>query len=110
MTLQVQPGRAAFQAAQQQVLHRVQAQRPQPKSVLDSVVDLLVREMLQQPQHLHEFAFAPTPHASLQQPAQRPVLLGQLPPWQRGGLVQSRRLPLQQRQVVDGVEDKSSRS
>ena len=57
--------------------------------------------MLQQPQHLHEFPLAPTPHPGFQQPAQRPVLLGQLPPWQRGGLVQSRRLPLQQRQVID---------
>ena len=66
---------------------------------------LLVGEVLQQAQHLHELALAPFPHAGLQQAAQRPVRFGQLPPLQRRGLVQGRRLPLQQRQVVDGVED-----
>ena len=86
------------------MLHGVEAECAQPESVLDCMVDLLVREVFQEPQHLHEFPLAPPSHAGLQQAAQCPVLLRQLSSLQRSGLVQGVRLPLQQGQVVDGVE------
>ena len=97
---------SAFDAAQQQMLHGVRVDGAQPEGVLDGVVDLLMGEVLQQTQHLHEFALAPFAHARLQQTAQRLILLGQIPPLQWRGLIQRGGLPLQQRQVVDGIEDK----
>ena len=62
--------RWAFDAAQPDASRR-EADGAQPEGVLDGVVDLLMGEVLQQTQHLHEFALAPFAHASLQQTPQR---------------------------------------
>ena len=53
------------------------------------------------------FAFPPTMlgHAAFHQPAQRSELFRQVPALQRGGLIQGIDLLLDQRQVVDRVED-----
>ena len=61
--------------------------------------------IFQKSQHLHEFPLAPPSHPGLQQTAQRSELFGELPSLQRSGLVQGRRLLLQQGQVADGIED-----
>ena len=94
---------------QQQVLHGIKTDGAQPEGVLhgvvDFLVDFLVGEIFQKSQHLHEFPLAPPSHPGLQQTAQRSELFGELPSLQRSGLVQGRRLLLQQGQVVDGIED-----
>ena len=103
--IQVEAVRSAFNAAQQQVLHGVEADGAQAQGVLHGVVDLLVREILHESEHPYEFPLATLAHPSFQLPAQRRILLGQFPSRQGRGLVQGPGLPFQQRQVVDGVED-----
>ena len=93
--LQVETGRSAFNAAQQQMLYGVEADGAQPQGISHGVVDLLVGEVLHETQHPHELTLATLAHPVLQQTAQRPVLFGQVPPRQRRGLVQSARLTLQ---------------
>ena len=90
---------------QQQVLHGIKTDGAQPEGVLHGVLDFLVGEIFQKSQHLHEFPLAPPSHPGLQQTAQRSELFGELPSLQRSGLVQGRRLLLQQGQVVAGIED-----
>ena len=102
---QIQPGRPPLQPAQHQVLHCVKAQRPQVDGIFYRCVHLLLIEGFQQPEHLHVLPLAPPSHSGLQQPAQRPELIGEFPALQGRGLVQSSRLTLQERQVVDGVVD-----
>ena len=103
--IQVEAVRSAFNAAQQQVLHGVEADGAQAQGVLHGVVDLLVREILHESEHPYEFPLATLAHPGFQLPAQRRILLGQFPSRQGRGLVQGPGLPFQQRQVVDGVED-----
>ena len=57
--VQVKPGWLAFQTAQQQALHGIETDGAQPESVLDCMVDLLVGEAFQEPEHLHELTLAP---------------------------------------------------
>ena len=63
------------------------------------------RERLQQPQHLHELALALLAQARFHQPPQLREAFRQLPASQRRSLVQRVRLLLQQRQVMQRVED-----
>jgi hypothetical protein len=71
---------------------------------------LLDAERLHQPQHLHELALARFAHARFEQPAQCGELLRQLPAGQRCSLVQCVDLLLDQRQVMQRSNTKSSRS
>ena len=68
-------------------------------------VHFLLIEGLQESQHLHVLPLAPPSHSGLQQTPQRAELIGEFPALQGCGLVQSSRLTLQQRQVVDGGID-----
>ena len=95
-------GAPPLQPAQHQVLHCIEADGSQPEGVPCRCSHLLLRESLQQPEHLHELPFAPPSHAGLQQPAQPPELIGQSPALQRRCLVQGAQLPLQERQVWMG--------
>ena len=78
---------------------------PQPERLAHGRVHVLEPERLQQAQHLDELALAGLAHAGLEQAAQRRERLGQVPALQRCGLVERAGLLLEQRQVVQRVED-----
>ncbi len=67
--------------------------------------DVLDAERLHQPQNLHEFALAFSAHARLQQAAQGRELLRQLPVGERCGLFERIDLLLDQREVVQRIQD-----
>ena len=87
------------------MLDGVEAYGAEPEGITHSLVHLLHPEVLHQPQHLHELPLAAPAHPRLQQTPQHTELLRQLSPGQRSSLVQGPDLALQQRQVVDRVED-----
>ena len=87
------------------VLYGVKADRAHLKRLLYRGMQVSQIEGLEQPQDLDVFASAMPVHASFHQPAQRCELLGKLPTLQRRGLIKCVELLLQQRQVVDRVED-----
>src|ERR1035437_3161529 len=84
---------------------RIEGDRPQAQCILYCLGDLRHRKGLQQPQHLHVLPLAAFRQSRFQQPAQLGELLRQLPAHQWRGLIQRIRLLLQQRQVVQRVED-----
>ena len=87
------------------MLDGVEAYGAEPEGITYSLIHLLRPEVLHQPQHLDELPLASPAHPRLQPPPQHSELLRQLPPGQGSRLVQRSRLALQQRQVVDRVED-----
>ena len=87
------------------MLDGIKADRPQLERLVHGGLDVLKPEALEQPQDLDVFPLAGLAHARLQQAAQRPECLGQLPALQRCRLVERADLLLQQRQVMQRVED-----
>ena len=87
------------------MLDRVKADRAAGDGLLDPGQHVLAAEDLQQSQDLDELAFAALAHAGLEQATQRGELLGQIPADQRRRLVESADLLLEQRQVMQRVED-----
>ena len=78
--LQVQPWPPSLHPAQNQMLHRVEADGPQPDGVPYGCVHFLLREGFQQPEHVDILPLAPPAHARLQETPQRAEFLGQVPP------------------------------
>jgi len=85
-----QPRWPLLDAAQQEVPHRVEADRTQPQSVCDSAANYFECEGLQQSQHLDVFAAARLAESCFQQSPQREEAVRQLPAHQRSSLVQGR--------------------
>ena len=91
-------------AAQNQMLDRIEADDAALDRVTHGGRDVVEREGLHQPQDLHELALARLTHARFEQTAQRHELLRQLPVGQRRGLVERIDLLLDQRQIMQRVE------
>src|ERR1035441_3952704 len=88
IVLQVQSRRSPLDAAQQQVLDRVETDRTQSQGIEDGPLDLLDRERFQQTQYLHVLPLAALAQSRFQQPSQAGEALRQLPAHQRGRLIQ----------------------
>ena len=87
------------------MLDGVEADGAHPERGLHRHVQVGEIERLQQPQDLHVLAAAGLEQPRLHQPAQGLELGGQLPAGQRGRLIEGADLLLQQRQVMDRIED-----
>ena len=92
------------------MLDRIDADGTQPKGLGNRGLDVGGTESLQEAQDLDVFALSgprsiPWAHARLQQTAERGEGLRQGPTTQRSGLVQGTDLALEQRQVMERVED-----
>ena len=87
LEVQVMPGGVVLPGDTAAGASRHQTDGAQPEGILHGVVDVLVGEIFQKSQHLHEFPLAPPSHPGLQQTAQRSELFGELPCLQRSGLV-----------------------
>src|SRR5271157_5442070 len=59
VVLEVQPRRSPLDAAQQQMLDGIEANRAQPQRIEDGPLDFLDRERLQQTQYLHVLPLEP---------------------------------------------------
>jgi len=108
--IQIETRRPALDPAQQQVLDRIEADRPQPEGLADGGLDLAEREALQETQDLDVLALAggtviPGAHTGLQETPQGGEGLGQIPAPERGRLVERADFALDERQVVQGIED-----
>ena len=91
--------------AENEVLDGVEAHCPQLQGLLHGGMEILDAEGLEQPQHLHILASPHLQHPRLHQPAQGRELGRQVPCRQGRCLVQGVDLPLDQRKVVDRIED-----
>ncbi len=92
------------------MLDRIEADRPQPEGLAHGGLDLAEREALQETQDLDVLALAggtviPGAHTGLQETPQGGEGLGQIPAPERGCLVEGADLALDERQVVQGIED-----
>ena len=87
------------------MLDGIVADRAQPERLAHRRMDVLEPEGLEQPQNLDVFPLAGLAHAGLEQAAQGRERLGQVPALQRCGLVEGAGLLLEQRQIVQRVED-----
>src|SRR5690606_22224590 len=74
------------------------------ESVLDGVLELLQGTPFQESQDTDELARPQAARLRLQQPAKRGEARWQLPRFQGLGMIEAPRLLLQQRQVVDRIE------
>ena len=90
--------------SQHQLLDGIKADGTQLDGVRDSGCHDGLRKQLHQPQHLDILPLAPAPHPGLQQAAQMSERLGQVPVLQRCRLIQSARLLLDQRQIMQGIK------
>ena len=91
--------------AQQQVFNRIEGDRAHSQCIVDGLLYFCQLECLQQSQRLHELAFAFFPQARFHQAAEFVKAFRHLPANQRRRLVERVGLLLQQRQVVQRVED-----
>ena len=103
--VEVELGRALLDPAQHQVLDGVEADGAHAQRGLHRGMQVVELEGLQQPQHLHVLPAPRLDHPRLHQPAQGLELGRQVPLGQRRRLVQRADLLLEQRQVVDRIED-----
>ena len=87
------------------MLDRIEADHPAGDRFSDPGQHIIGTKHLEQAQDLDELPLARLAHAGLEQPAQGRELFGQRPASQRSGLVERADLPLQQRQIVQRVED-----
>src|SRR5271157_5548472 len=69
VVLEVQPRRSPLDAAQQQMLDGIEANRAQLQSIEDGPLDFLERERLQQTQYLHVLPLAALAQSRFQQPS-----------------------------------------
>ena len=87
------------------MLHGVEANRAELQRLLHRGMQIVEAEALQQAQHLHVFAPSGLDHSRLHQAAQSGELGRQIPFGQRCRLIQGVDLLLDQRQVMDRIED-----
>src|SRR5450759_113153 len=95
----------ALLAVEQDQGDRVVARRSDRKRHLDGPVELLQRRLLQKAQHLDVLPGAERAQVALQAPAQEGEAHRQVPVRQGPGVVERAGLALEQRQVVEGVEE-----
>ena len=105
IVLHIQPRRSSFDAAQQQMTHRVEADRAQQQGFFDGVSYFRKGEGLHQTKHLHILAAAVLLEPGFEQTPQLREALRQLPAGQRRGLIQRPGLLFQQSQIVQRIED-----
>ncbi|MBC4018427.1 hypothetical protein H7965_24420 [Siccirubricoccus deserti] len=86
------------------MLDSIKADGAQPQRLSDPRLHLLEAEHLQQPQHLDPFPSPRFAQPRLQQSAEHQEGIGQLPAGERGRLVQRADLALEQRQIVQRLE------
>ena len=87
------------------MLHGIEANRAELQRLLHRSMKIVEAKALQQAQDLHVFAPSGLDHSCLHQAAQGRELGRQLPLGQRGRLIQGVDLLLDQRQVMDRIED-----
>ena len=87
------------------MLDGVEANRTELEGLLHRRMQVRKLEALQQAKNLHILAPAMLCHAAFHQPAQCGEFLGQVPALERCGLIQRIDLPLDQRQVMERIED-----
>lgn len=92
------------------MLDRIEADCAELDRLLHRRMQIGELETFQQSQNLHVFPPTMLGHAAFHQPAQRGELVRQIPALQRSGLIQRIDLLLDQRQIMDRVEDDTSRS
>jgi glycosyltransferase involved in cell wall biosynthesis len=102
---QIQTRRRLLDAAQQQVLDGVEADRSQLNCLARSPGDVAERKVFEQTQHLDVLAFARFAQPRFEQASQAHEFFGQLPAFQRRRLIERIRLALQQGQVMQRIED-----
>ena len=103
--IEIKPRGPLLDLAKHEVLHGVEADRAQLQGLLHGCMQVIDVEGLEQTQDLHILAAPHLEHARLHQAAQSLELFGQLPFRQRRSLVQRIDLALDQRKVMDRVED-----
>ena len=91
--------------AESEVLHGIEADRAQLQGLLHGRVEIIDVEGFQQAQNLHIFPASRLDHPRLHQAAQGCELRRQVPFGKRRGLIQSIDLPLDQREVMQRIED-----
>ena len=101
----IEPWRAAFDPAQHQMLDRIEPDGAPLQGTLDAGCDILKREALHEAQDLNELALASVAHTGLEQPPDGGKALRQVPIGQWGRLIQGIGLLLDQRQIMQRVED-----
>lgn len=107
---EIESRRTALNAGQSDLLDRIESDRADPDRFGDGADHDILRDCLHQPQHLDELAFAAIAHPCLHQMTQVLERLGQAPVLQRCGLIERVRLHLDQRQIVQRVEDEDART
>ena len=105
---QIEPGRAALDAAEDELLDGIEAGRSQLDGIFDGIGDKVFVKHLNQPQHLDDLAFAAVAHAGFKPPPQMQELLGSNPALQRPRLIQGAGLLLDQRQIMQRIADKGA--
>ncbi len=87
------------------MLDSIEADRAEPNGLLHGRVQVRKVEAFHEAQDLHIFPPAMLGHSAFHQAAQRREFLGQVPALERSGLIQRVDLLLDQRQVMNGIED-----
>src|SRR6476619_1465397 len=87
------------------MLYGIVADRPQPERLAHGRMDVIEPKGLEQPENLDIFPLAGLAHAGLEQAMQGGERLGQVPALQWCGLVKGAGLLLEQRQIMQRVED-----
>ena len=87
------------------MLHGIEADGAQRQGVVHRALHFLEVKRLEEAKDLHVLAAPHPARARLHEPAKGVERLGQFPPDQRRRLVQRAELALEQRQIVQGVED-----
>ena len=87
------------------MLDGIEADGPAIDAIAHGGGDIADAERLHQPQHLHELALTLAAHPRFEQAAQGRELFRQLPAGERRGLVQRVDLLLDQREVMQRIED-----
>src|SRR3546814_2544664 len=101
----VQPGRYAFDPAQDEVLDGIEADGAKIDGLFDRRLEIGEGERFQQAQYLHIFAPAMFVHAPFHHPLQCRERFGQVPALQRRSLVECVDLLLDPRAIMERVED-----
>ncbi len=102
---QIQARWLVLDRAQDQVLDGIVADGTPAQGLGDGGMDHFQGEALQQPQELNIFALAGLAQACLQEPVELLEGLRQLPAPQGGGLIQRPHFLLEQRQIMQRIED-----
>ena len=103
---QIEPDGPVLQSGQQQHFHRVEADGAKPQRLRHGLFDLMLMEILHQPQHLDELAPPGIAHPRFHQPPQTMNAFGKLPAVERRGLIERLALVFQQSQIMQRIVDK----